>query len=113
MLEVADRMTDTLCQYDKVIRKGGEEFLIILPNTVLGAAVSTVERLRVVVSATPMPGPRIIQTLSSGVAQLNPDESAAVLLDRTDRILYQAKGDGRNRVESINEAPLLTSIPRE
>jgi len=107
--EVADRMKDALRQYDKVVRKGGEEFLIILPNTVLEDAVSTLERLRAVVSATPMPEPKITQTLSAGVAQLKADESATALLDRADRILYQAKDDGRNRVESVNEAQMLTS----
>jgi len=107
--EVADRMKDALRQYDKVVRKGGEEFLVILPNTALEDAVSTLERLRAVVSATPMPEPKITQTLSAGVAQLKADESATEFLDRADRILYQAKGDGRNRVESVNEAQMLTS----
>lgn len=106
--EVAGRLTDSLRLHDKVIRKGGEEFLVLLPNTALDEAVNAIERLRTRVAATPMTTPPITQTLSAGVAELQADESSVDFLDRTDRSLYRAKDDGRNRVEGEMEAILLT-----
>jgi len=85
---------------DMVIRWGGEEFLIVLPNTGADEAMSIAERLRVIVAAAEVAaseGTSIRFTISVGVA-LPAGESPVELLRRSDGALYVAKTGGRNRV---------------
>ena len=85
---------------DMVIRWGGEEFLIVLPNTGADDAMSTAERLRTTVAAMDVAaseGGSIRFTVSVGVA-LPAGESPLELLSRSDEALYSAKAGGRNRV---------------
>lgn len=74
---------------DTVARFGGEEFIVVLPETDIAAAVRIANRLRAAV-----PGG---QTVSAGVATWNGDESIAELIARADAALYEAKAEGRNR----------------
>ncbi len=85
---------------DAVIRWGGEEFLIVLPNTGEAEAMSAAERLRAAVApegVAASEGVSISFTISVGVA-LPLGDSASELLSRCDRALYAAKTAGRNRV---------------
>jgi diguanylate cyclase (GGDEF)-like protein/PAS domain S-box-containing protein len=75
---------------DTIVRYGGEEFLVLLPDCTLEQAAGTVERLR---SAT-VDG----QTCSAGLACWDFAESAEDLLDRADTALYAAKDSGRDRL---------------
>jgi len=75
---------------DTIVRFGGEEFLVLLPNCSLGQAAEIVERLR---AATPDG-----QTCSAGVACWDFNETADDLLERADKALYTAKGSGRDRL---------------
>lgn len=91
------RSTDILCRY------GGEEFAILLPETEIQEAIQAAERLREVVAADPF----ILQTaqsyitISLGVATNEADVSLLdVLIDRSDKALYESKQFGRNRVRS-------------
>jgi diguanylate cyclase (GGDEF)-like protein/PAS domain S-box-containing protein len=77
---------------DTILRFGGEEFLVILPNCALDAAVEIVERLR---AATPGG-----QTCSAGLAAWRPGESVDDLVARADKALYGAKEAGRDRLVS-------------
>jgi diguanylate cyclase (GGDEF)-like protein len=77
---------------DMIIRFGGEEFLIVLPECVLEDALEIVERLR---AATPGG-----QTCSAGLALWRPGESVDDLVGRADAALYEAKETGRNRLVS-------------
>ncbi len=86
---------------DGVVRWGGEEFMVILPHCELRAAMEQAERIRARIERTPQPEVGPI-TLSLGVAQLNAGETVASLIDRTDRALYEAKRQGRNRVCSAD-----------
>jgi diguanylate cyclase (GGDEF)-like protein/PAS domain S-box-containing protein len=87
---------------DMVMRWGGEEFLIVLPNTDAVAALSAAERLRAEVAETEVAvcdATPVNFTISIGVASPggeHPDPDA--LLSRSDRALYAAKTSGRNRV---------------
>jgi diguanylate cyclase (GGDEF)-like protein/PAS domain S-box-containing protein len=75
---------------DTIVRFGGEEFLVVLPDTSLEEATAIVERLR---AATPMD-----QTCSAGVACWDFEESIDCLLGRADEALYLAKAGGRDQV---------------
>ncbi len=90
---------------DTVGRPGGDEFVVILPSTGLGAAHNIADGIRAAVSRSDLRealGGDILGgiTASIGVAQLGSDESLLRLFDRADRCLYRAKQGGRNRVQS-------------
>lgn len=84
-------------------RIGGEEFLVVLPDTDLAGAVSCAERIRSAVesSAFPeVPQERRV-TVTAGVARAANDEAPSLLLARADRGLYLGKQEGRNRVVQV------------
>nr|WP_279308233.1 diguanylate cyclase [Niveispirillum sp. BGYR6] len=85
---------------DLVGRVGGEEFALLMPNTVADGAARLAERLRTAMaqSAVDANGLSIQVTVSIGLAQLQPGEDLAGLYARADSALYQAKQTGRNRV---------------
>jgi len=87
---------------DKFGRYGGEEFLLVLPDTPDDEAVRTLDRLREIIAdldwSAFSPGMQV--TISAGVAMLKPDETADTFLARADRALYAAKAQGRNRISS-------------
>jgi diguanylate cyclase (GGDEF)-like protein/PAS domain S-box-containing protein len=93
---------DTLRISDLFARLGGEEFAAILPNTGIEGAVQLAERLRICVAAMATPSPKgdIRFTISLGVTQMQDDaeEDIEIMLNRSDKGLYQAKEGGRNRV---------------
>lgn len=85
---------------DKLGRYGGEEFLLILPNTASGQAVRIVDRLRSIISEvdwTAIAG-ELNLTMSAGVCSVRQADSAEDILARVDAALYRAKDTGRNRV---------------
>ncbi len=76
---------------------GGEEFMLILPETGLGEAAALAEKLRLTISARPC-GPALRLTCSFGVAQYAAGEAADAFLQQIDRAMYRAKERGRNNV---------------
>ncbi|AKV04689.1 Diguanylate cyclase/phosphodiesterase domain 1 [Labilithrix luteola] len=90
-----------LRQSDVLARFGGEEFVVLFPETSLDDAFSVTERLRERVAAAPVEtaaGP-VAQTISAGVVAWDRSESLAQMIERADRALYRAKESGRNRTE--------------
>ena len=87
---------------DRFGRYGGEEFLLVLPDTPQDIAVRLLERLRSIIAGLDWtafsPGMRV--TVSAGVATLKASETADTILARADRALYKAKAQGRNRTAS-------------
>jgi two-component system cell cycle response regulator len=79
---------------DQLGRLGGEEFLVLLPDTAAGAARSVAEKLRTEVAAAPGPVPVTVSVGVATWAQETPEE----LLRRADTALYRAKDGGRDRV---------------
>ena len=81
-------------------RYGGEEFLLVLPDTGAEGAVAAAERIRMRLeqSVCPVVPPGHAITVTVGVACLAAGESAATLVDRADKALYVGKKAGRNRV---------------
>jgi diguanylate cyclase (GGDEF)-like protein len=88
---------------DLVGRIGGEEFLVVLPETGGGEAMTVAEGLRAALAAEPMPLPEgtdLRVTCCFGVVEFSPsDPDAGSMLARADLALYRAKALGRNRVE--------------
>jgi two-component system cell cycle response regulator len=80
-------------------RYGGEEFMIVLPETVLENAVKAGEKIRTAISAKRLDGVQKPITVSLGVTQYKEGESAEALVNRADALLYRAKMNGKNRVE--------------
>lgn len=99
---VATEMAANLRPTDLVARFGGEEFVILFPDTSLLEAAAAAERVRAVVESTDvtMPGGRALPrvTISMGVAQLKSGQQPADLLKAADLAMYRAKQGGRNRV---------------
>lgn len=95
----ADVARDNIRQFDVFGRYGGEEFLLILPQTPLLAALNTAERIREKVENhhwnAELKGP---VTVSIGLTQYNTGESVLDLFSRTDTAMYLAKRGGRNQV---------------
>ena len=91
------RDTDILCRY------GGEEFMIILPETSLEEALKTAEKLRLAIEQLASDVLPMQLTISFGVAQMTRWDSEKTLLKRVDNVLYRAKEMGRNRVEKATE----------
>lgn len=83
---------------DALVRWGGEEFLVVCPNTQLTQAAKLAEKLRACVGNAAWPN-AITVTCSCGVATRGGDEEFSSLIERADAALYQAKENGRNRVE--------------
>jgi diguanylate cyclase (GGDEF)-like protein len=87
---------------DKFGRYGGEEFLLLLPDTTVQEAAQMLDRLRMIISELDWSafsaGMRV--TISAGVTMLRKDENTDTLLARADRALYASKAGGRNRITS-------------
>lgn len=97
LIAVAQRLTRELRDIDCLARWGGEEFLLLLPNTSQKGATELAERCRVALMSTPIESFNI--TASFGTAQYDTqDQDLNHLLKRVDIALYQAKNAGRNRV---------------
>ena len=96
-----DRVRANLRESDLAGRIGGEEFLMVLPETDLGGGRQFAERLRKALAAAPLglPTGELEVTCSLGVAErLDPDQEPGQLLGRADAALYAAKIAGRNQV---------------
>jgi diguanylate cyclase len=85
---------------DALVRYGGEEFTLVLPDTDARGAHFVLGRLQQVMSRTPMnyEGKKINTTFSAGVATLKSDENGHALLRRADAAVYAAKNAGRNSI---------------
>jgi diguanylate cyclase (GGDEF)-like protein len=88
---------------DRFGRYGGEEFLLVLPDTPDDEAVRTLNRLRAIIADLDWSAfsPDMQVTISAGVATLKPDETPETFLARADSALYIAKARGRNRIVSV------------
>jgi two-component system cell cycle response regulator len=101
--EFALRLKKSIRGIDLACRLGGEEFVVVMPDTDMAVATMVAERLRRRIAADAFPihkGERkVAVTISIGLAAIGgPDDAAANVLKRADQALYKAKRDGRNRV---------------
>lgn len=91
---------DTLRSMDVIARFGGEEFLILLPETTVESAAATMTRLQRELTKHFFlhENEKVLITFSAGVALRFPNEEQAALVKRADQAMYQAKKTGKNRV---------------
>jgi diguanylate cyclase (GGDEF)-like protein len=98
---VAQAMQAALRQHDRIGRSGGEEFLLVLPDTNEFQALEVAERLRLAVEALRFSRfPQIRVTISIGLTQAGRHEQVREVISRADSALYRAKDNGRNQVVS-------------
>ncbi len=100
---LAKILTDNTRKSDIIARWGGEEFIILLPNTAIAPAMRKVEELRKAIADHPFSAVGHI-TASFGLAQWQSDDNEESLVGRADVALYLAKESGRNRVEVAPES---------
>jgi diguanylate cyclase (GGDEF)-like protein len=99
---VARRIEETLRQEQIVGRIGGEEFVVLLPDTTPQQALVAVERVRKAVGETAIPvsgDGEVWITVSGGIAPLPEGTTVATAMQHADKAMYRAKALGRNRVE--------------
>jgi diguanylate cyclase (GGDEF)-like protein len=101
---LAKMLQTTIRDYDILCRYGGEEFLIVAPDSTSDQAAGLADRIRMTVEETvitTIDNHKIRITVSFGVSQLWPGEKLEETIDRADRALYEAKAKGRNRVHIL------------
>ncbi len=102
----AQTIFEQLREVDLVGRFGGEEFIIILPETQIEDAIIVAQRICRTISqlSLPVQDKTVTITVSIGVATYtNGDRNIDMIIQRADQALYKAKHKGRNRVESVSK----------
>jgi two-component system cell cycle response regulator len=107
LASIGAKMKSELRGSDLKCRYGGDEFMVILPDTPLGGAKQVSENLRVALESHPMTWntEQVTVTASFGVGVVNPtDQDPLAAVARADAALYRAKERGRNDVQ-VEEQP--------
>ena len=103
----AQRLREFLRADDFCARFGGEEFVVVLPDTRLPAAMEIGERIRQGIAQAPLlPKPRVHATVSIGAASMEREQSVNELFAAADAAVYLAKNEGRNQVRSHMQMPI-------
>ncbi len=104
LVQISTLLSQNIRKYDTICRLGGEEFLILLPQTDLDEALAVAHKLLNVISSQPfvINDKTVSITTSIGVSRLNKDADASLIEQYThvDTALYKAKCDGRNCVRT-------------
>jgi diguanylate cyclase len=102
LIHLTQVVKNTLRPSDSVGRYGGEEFIIILPNTDSKAGVEAIQRLQRSLTKNFFMhnNERVLVTFSAGVAMRGENEEAEDFIGRADKAMYIAKRAGKNRVEA-------------
>ncbi len=101
------RLRDT----DSICRWGGEEFLILMPFTDISNASRVAEQLRLLVAENEfqLGARQAFITISGGLVELSPNESVNDALSRADKLLYEGKNSGRNKIVSESKIDIAVS----
>lgn len=97
LIRTASLIKNILRKEDIAGRYGGEEFVVIFPNTDIENAGQAGEKIRTALENENWDIPGLAVTISGGVCAFE-DEDADLLVAKADRLLYKAKNSGRNRV---------------
>jgi len=106
LVAIASTLQETCSGFGKVARLGGEEFAVLVFEAQREGAVQFAQLLRSAIAAVRIAPPHHARsfTASIGIALIEPDEAISNAMRRADVALYQAKNDGRNRVQLSPEA---------
>ena len=118
LIHLSRVLRESIRPSDSIARWGGEEFVILLPETNLDGAVRTMVRVQRALTRRYYlhNNERMLITFSAGVAQRRPGESQEALVARADRALYRAKSAGRNCVaadDGSEATPLSPTTPED
>jgi two-component system cell cycle response regulator len=109
----ADKARELVRSADVLVRRGGEEFVLIMPGAFQIDALNVGERIRETLDAAPLrlrSGATVRQTVSIGVATWDGIESEELLDERADLAMYEAKRLGRNRVVAASVTHRLMAL---
>lgn len=98
--ELATLLKKSVREVDLVTRYGGEEFVVLLRDASINGALPRIERIRSQVNNRVFSNLQLSLTISAGVAEFRYPERIDELVSRADKLLYEAKRSGRNRVVS-------------
>jgi diguanylate cyclase (GGDEF)-like protein len=98
LVRISEVITLSIRKTDLAVRYGGEEFLLILSDTHLASAEIIAERLRRSIESIKFAELDRQVTVSLGVTEIKSSDSKEALIERADKALYKAKGEGRNRI---------------
>ena len=98
LIKISSVIEETIRKVDIAGRYGGEEFLIVIPDTDSSGAYKTAERIRESIEKIKWDKDGLKVTISGGVCEFK-DEDSGKLITKADKLLYKAKESGRNRIE--------------
>lgn len=98
LIKISQLIKNNLRDIDHIGRYGGEEFIVILPQTGLDNAYITAERIRRAIESTRFEAGKIRITICGGVVEFK-KENALILIGKAEELLFKAKQKGRNRIE--------------
>lgn len=104
LCQIAHEMSASLRKNDVCVRWGGDEFMVLLPNTHLSEAESLAERIQSAICSRVFE-PLVSVTCSFGVAQLQPGQSLQALIAQADGSMYMAKRMGKNAIHIAAQEP--------
>lgn len=101
LINISNLLLSTLREQDSTARWGGEEYLILLPNTPLDQAVEIAERLKQAITSDDINinGNDISLTITMGISEYRDGESIDACIMRADEALYRGKKNGKDRIE--------------
>ena len=114
LIAISRLILSAIRKSDYVVRYGGEEFVVVLPETEMRKAIELAERLRRLIESSPVQianGKQIYVTASFGVAALLENSDAESLFEEADTMLYRAKASGRNKVMPGTKLCILETSP--
>ncbi len=114
LVRAAQLLAEVLRASDIIVRSGGEEFLVLMPDTDAAAAAAGCERIRVAISGEPWESiaPGLTLTTSVGLATADAAADLETLVNLADQRLYDAKRAGRDCVVAPSKRQIEVIVPR-
>lgn len=102
LVQIVETVRQNIRVYDTLARWGGDEFILLMPQTTLAEAQITAEKIRWKIEAIISPAAGAAVTASFGVVELMQGESTDSWFRRVDYALFRSKNEGRNRVTAMD-----------
>jgi len=96
--EMSHLLSTSIRSSDMLFRIGGEEFILIFPNTSMSASIKVLEEILKKIEETLLVDGTIATTLSAGLTHIKQGDNQDTLFHRIDTFLYHSKADGKNRI---------------